>query len=181
MWRELAEHGGCLSWATVREPKVHHGRQEERMVWAWADPEILRIVGCSGERGEPWPHLRQICRVERRRTKMRQGQPVAAPEIEVSYAITSAPPERADAHLLQQVLRGHWGIENRLHYVRDMAWDEDRSQVRSGAAPQTLAAVRNLALALLRRVGCANVTAALRTNAGRPQRAVDLVLGRKSV
>jgi hypothetical protein len=168
-----------MSWATVREPKVQHGRQEERMVWAWTDPEILGRVGCAGAVGRPWPHLGQICRVERRRTQVRRGQAVRATEIEVSYAITSAPPDQADAHVLQQVLRGHWGIENKLHYVRDLAWDEDRCQVRSGAAPQTLAAGRNLALALLHQRGCTNVTAALRTNAGRPQRAVDLVLGRK--
>jgi hypothetical protein len=60
--------------------------------------------------------------------------------------------------------------------VRDVVWDEDRSQVRSGAAPQVLAATRNLAAALLRRAGYRTVAPALRTLAARPADAVHLVL-----
>ena len=77
---------------------------------------------------------------------------------------------------LAAALRGHWGIENRAHWVRDVVFDEDRSQVRSGAAPQVLAAGRNLAIALLRRAGYGCIAAALRTLAGRPACAVQLVL-----
>jgi hypothetical protein len=66
-------------------------------------------------------------------------------------------------------------IENKLHYVRDVTFDEDRSQVRSGAAPQATAACRNLALALLRRAGHANIAAATRTFAGRSGTAIALV------
>ena len=73
-------------------------------------------------------------------------------------------------------LRGHWGIENRAHHVRDVVFDEDRCQVRSGAAPQVLAAGRNLAIALLRRAGYPGIAAALRTLAGRPACAVQLVV-----
>jgi hypothetical protein len=76
---------------------------------------------------------------------------------------------------LLALARGHWGIENRLHYVRDVTLAEDRCQVRSGAAPEAFAACRNLALALLRRQGCANIAAALRTNARRPAAAVSLL------
>lgn len=71
--------------------------------------------------------------------------------------------------------RGHWGIENRLHWVRDATFDEDRSQVRSGAAPQATAACRNLAIALLRRPGATNIAATRRTFAGRPRAAIALV------
>lgn len=145
------------------------------MVWAWADPEINRSVGSSGAVGEPWPHVRQICRVERRRLRVRRGQ-VEKTEVEISYAITSAPPERADATRLLQVLRGHWGIENKIHWVRDVTMDEDRCQVRTGAAPQAFAACRNLALTLLRRAGHDNIAAAQRTYAGRPGAAVRLLL-----
>ena len=97
-------------------------------------------------------------------------------EHEVSYAITSAAPERADATVLLRTIRGHWGIENRTHYVRDVTFDEDRSQIRSGAAPQAFAASKNLAIALLRRQGWINIAAAiplLRGSAGsccRPRR-----------
>jgi len=123
----------------------------------------------------PWPHVRQICRVERRRLLVRRGQ-VYKTQVEVTYAISSAPPERADATRLLRVLRGHWGIENKVHWVRDVTMDEDRCQVRSGAAPQAFAACRNLALTLLRRAGHENIAAALRTNSGRPHSAVNLVL-----
>ena len=137
-------------------------------------PEINQAVGSSGEVGEPWPHVQQICRVERRRQVLRGGQ-VIKTEVEVSYAITSAPPERADARRLLDGLRGHWGIENKTHWVRDVTMDEDRCQVRSGAAPEVFAACRNLALALLRRAGHANIAAAQRTYAGRPRDAVRLL------
>ena len=99
----------------------------------------------------------------------------------MTYAVTSLPPERADARTLLGHLRGHWGIENKTHWVRDVTFDEDRSQVRTGAAPQVMAAMRNLVLALLRRAGHANIAAALRTYPGRPADAVTLILsgGRK--
>jgi hypothetical protein len=96
--------------------------------------------------------------------------------VEVSYAISSVTPTEADAKGLLSLKRGYWGIENNLHWVRDVTLDEDRSQVRSGAAPQVFAACRNLALALLRRHKADNMAAALRTCAGRPWMAVALVL-----
>ncbi len=161
----------------AREPKARHGRREVRRLWALADPEVNRYAGSSGEHGTPWPHLRQVCRVERERVLVRRGQ-VVKREIEVGYAITSSPPERADAAALLRDLRGHWHIENGAHYVRDVIFDEDRCQIRSGAAPQAMAACRNLVLALLRGRpgGCPNIAAALRTYAARPRDAVTLVL-----
>lgn len=161
---------------TVRAPKRRHGRDEVRLLWALADPVVLRGAGAHGTVGAPWPHLAQVARVERRRTVYRRGQ--VHPMVEVTYAITSLPPARADARTLLGHLRGHWGIENKTHYVRDVTFDEDRSQVRTGAAPQAMAAVRNLVLALLRRAGHPNIAAALRTYAGRPADAVALILPR---
>jgi hypothetical protein len=162
----------------VREPKRRHGRDEVRLLWALADPLVLRGAGAHGRAGEPWPQLAQVARVERRRTVYRRGR--AHSMGEVTYAITSLPPARADARTLLGHLRGHWGIENRIHWVRDVTFDEDRSQVRTGAAPQVMAATRNLVLALLRRAGHANIAAALRTYAGRPADAVTLLLGGQS-
>jgi hypothetical protein len=77
--------------------------------------------------------------------------------------------------MLLRPIHGHWGIEHRTHYVPDVAFDEDRSHLRSGAAPQAFAASKTLAIALLRRRGWANIAAALRCSAGRPTRAVALV------
>ena len=116
-----------------------------------------------------------MLRVERQRLLLRAGA-VVKREREVTYAITSRPPPQAAAPQLARHLRGHWGIENRAHYVRDVVFDEDRCQVRSGAAPQVLAASRNLAIALVRRAGYPSVAPALRTLAGRPAAAVRLVL-----
>lgn len=116
-----------------------------------------------------------MCRIERRRALWRGGH-VVEETVEVSYAITSLPPEQADAARLLRVLRSHWGIENRMHWVRDVTFDEDRSQVRVWAAPQVLAALRNLTLALLRRARCWAIAAMRRTLAGRPYQAAQLVL-----
>jgi hypothetical protein len=159
----------------AREPKARHGRREARRLWVLADPEVNAYAGSSGDHGTPWPHLQQVCRVERARTLVRAGR-VIKREVEVGYAITSAPPERADAAALLRDLRGHWAIENGGHWVRDVTFDEDRCQIRSGAAPQAFAACRNLAIALVRRRGGDNIAAALRTHAGRPATAVALVL-----
>ncbi len=144
-----------------------------RRLWTLADPVVLRGAGVHGTVGTPWPHLAQVGRVERQRTVYRRGQ--VHPMMEVTYAITSLPPERADARTLLGHLRGHWGIENTTHWVRDVTFDEDHSQVRTGAAPQGMAALRNLVLALLRRAGHANIAAACRTYAGRPRTAIALV------
>jgi hypothetical protein len=141
------------------------------MLWALTDPALNACAGEAGIHGTAWPHLRQVCRVERRRIAVRTG----VVEREVTYAVTSRSPERADAGVLLAALRDHWGIENRLHWVRDVTFDEDRSQIRTGAAPQATAACRNLALALLRRAGAANIAAACRTYAGRPRAAIALV------
>jgi predicted transposase YbfD/YdcC len=168
---ELAALGGGLTAMTVHEPKVRHGRRESRMLWALADPALNARAGDAGTQRAPWPHLAQVCRVERRRIDVQTG----ARAVTVSYAVTSAAPHRAHAGRLLEVTRGHWGIENRLHWVRDVTFDEDRSAVRSGAAPQVCAACRNLAIALVRRTGATNIAAATRTYAGRPRTAIALV------
>ncbi len=166
---------------TARDPKVRHGRREVRTLWAISHPGVLRWLGSTGTHRTPWPHARQLCRLERRRTPVRRGVPTGPPSVEVAYFVTSLPPERADAAALLRYQRGHWGIENRLHHVRDVTFDEDRSTVRSGAAPQAMAACRNLAIALLRRAGLANIAAGLRTYAGRPAAAVHLVTSSRSL
>jgi len=151
--------------------KAQHGRYERRILWALADPAQNARIGDSGSLGQPWPHVQQLCRIERRRICQRTGEI----ETEVTHAITSLAAAQASAEDLLAFARGHWRIENKLHYVRDVTLDEDRCQVRSGAAPEAFAACRNLAIALLRRRGCNNIAAALRTNARRPAAAVHLV------
>ncbi len=92
-----------------------------------------------------WPGAQQICRFTRQRTLNGQTS------IEIALAITSLTRLRADAPKLLQLAREHWSIENRLHYVRDVSMGEDACRVRSGHAPRLLAALRNLAIGLIRR------------------------------
>ena len=87
--------------------------------------------------------------------------------VEVQYLITSVPRHRAGAATLLGWTRGHWGIENRLHYVRDVTMGEDANRTRVGSGPQVLAAIRNLALSELRLEKVTNIAAGLRRNAAR--------------
>lgn len=86
----------------------------------------------------------------------------SSPRTEVIYGITSLDAECADPARLSMLVRGHWQVENRLHWVRDVAFDEDRSQVRTGHGPQVMACLRNLAISLLRLAGESNIAAGLR-------------------
>jgi predicted transposase YbfD/YdcC len=93
--------------------------------------------------GSKWKGLKQGFRITRERTV--KGQKT----VEVAYGITSLSAEQADAGALLTILRDHWQIENGLHYVRDVTLGEDACRVRSGTAPQVLAAIRNAAIHLL--------------------------------
>lgn len=145
------------------------------MLWALTDPVLTARAGEAGTHGTAWPHRAQVCRVERQRVHVDTGLIQRA----VSYAVTSRAPERAAAARVLATLRGPgalWArIENTRHWVRDVTCDEDRAQLRSGAAPHATAACRNLALALLRRAGHPTLAAATRTDAGRPRAAIALV------
>jgi predicted transposase YbfD/YdcC len=103
-----------------------------------------------------WPYLQQVCRIVR--TTRRNGVETT----ETDYAITSVPCEQADAKQLLDWWRGHWGIENRVHYVRDVTLGEDACRIRKAAAPQILAALRNAVVSMLRLEGNTNIAAALR-------------------
>ncbi len=92
-----------------------------------------------------WPGVQQICRLTRQRTIKGQTS------VEIEMAITSLSRLSANAEKLLAIARAHWSIENRLHYVRDVSLGEDACRVRSGHAPQNFAALRNLAIGLIRR------------------------------
>jgi len=136
-----------------------HGRVEFRRLEA-----TDALTGWSD-----WPGLAQVCRLRRTRTvRGKKGT-------QELFAVTSLPPSRASARRLLNIARAHWGIENRLYWVRDESFGEDACRVRSGAAPQVLAAVRNAVLRLLRAAGAVNVAAALRRHAAVPAEAVTLL------
>jgi hypothetical protein len=96
--------------------------------------------------------------------------------VEVAYVITSADHRAAPPAVLAAWVQGHWGIENRTHWVRDVVYDEDRSQVRTGSAPQVMATLRNIAISLLRLSGATSIAAALRHYAARTERPIALLL-----
>jgi hypothetical protein len=81
--------------------------------------------------------------------------PIRRPE--TVSGITSRTAQQANPADLLAQHRGHWQIENREHYVRDRTYDEDRSQVRTGSAPQVIATMRNIAISLLRLAGWTNI------------------------
>jgi len=88
----------------------------------------------------------------------------------IVYAITSLAHQQASPARLADILRGHWQIENGLHWVRDVTFGEDASRVRTGTAPQVLACLRNLVIGALSRAGPVNIAAALRHHARDPRR-----------
>ncbi len=118
-----------------------------------------------------WPGLAQVFRLERRIVDTRTGEVGR----EVVYGLTSLATDRADAKAVLGLLRGHWTIENRCHWVRDVTYDEDRSQARTGAIPQVMAALRNLAISLLRLAGCTAIAPATRRLAALPWHALALL------
>jgi predicted transposase YbfD/YdcC len=95
---------------------------------------------------------------------------------ETVCAITSLERKRGSAERLLAIARGHWKIENKLHWVRDLSLGEDGCRVRTGEAPEILAAIRNAGLWLLRVSGLTNIAAALRRHAAKPLEAVGLVM-----
>ncbi|TFH65031.1 MAG: ISAs1 family transposase [Gemmatimonadales bacterium] len=125
-----------------------HGRVENRQIWVSSD-----LAGYLD-----FPHCQQVFRIERTVTKL-DGTPMRH---EVVFGVTSLRAAEGSPRRLLELNRGHWGIENRLHWVRDVTFDEDRSQVRKGAGAQAMAALRNLTIGLLRRAGATNIAAALR-------------------
>ena len=100
---------------------------------------------------------------------------------ETSYIITSLSKEEASPRRLLRLIRGHWGIENRVHWVRDVTFDEDRCQVRCDSGPQVMAALRNCVIGVLRLTGVRNIAAARRTLAWHAERAIALVTSRKRI
>jgi predicted transposase YbfD/YdcC len=138
-----------------------HGRIEQRRLQT---SDVL--VGYSD-----WPGLAQVFQLERQVIRKKTGE---VREDRVA-GVTSLPPERADAVRLLGLVRGHWHIENQSHWVRDVTFDEDRSQVRCGNLPQVLAALRNTVIGLMRQAGHTNIAATCRRFAAQPALALALM------
>jgi predicted transposase YbfD/YdcC len=114
----------------------------------------------------------QVARLERRTKDLKSGKS----REEVVYLITSLRPEQASPQRLLELNRGHWEIENRLHWIRDVVFAEDLSQVRTGAGPRMMATLRNLTISLLRlSQGRPCIAKAVRNLAARPHLAMGML------
>jgi predicted transposase YbfD/YdcC len=127
------------------------------------------LVAASAD-GLDFPGARQIARIIRT-TRDLGGQKTGK---EIAYIITSLPPSLATPADLAGYVRGHWRIEAH-HFVRDMTFEEDASQVSTGHLPRVMATFRNLIISLLRLSGSTNLAASLRYNARRAHRPLELL------
>ncbi|MEU5905325.1 ISAs1 family transposase [Micromonospora sp. NPDC047467] len=144
-----------LPWRAVpdafRDTDRGHGRREIRTVKA------LTI-----STGIDFPHAAQALQIRRRRRRLDQPKRFTT---ETIYAITDLRVHEAKPAQLATWIRGHWNIENKIHWVRDVTYDEDRSQIRTGTGPEVMAALRNAAIGALRAAGTTNIAAANRHHA----------------
>jgi len=153
-------------WLLGPQPRAHtvdlgHGRIEHRAITTSSV-----MAGYS-----TWPGLEQVFRLERTREAKTTGER----EHEVVFGITSLKAREAGPEALLQLVRQHWTIENRSHWVRDVTFDEDRSQAHVGAIPHVMAALRNTAIGLMREIGETNIAAACRRFAAQPWQALALL------
>lgn len=145
----------------VKTCDVGHGRHDHRRLERRSATHLPHL----------WPGLQQAMRRETESWNSTTG----AYRHEVTYAVTSLSPTQASAATLETSWRGHWTIENRVHYVRDVTFLEDACQVAKGNAPQVLAALRNGLLNQFRLDGWTNIAQALRHVAARVSRALRCV------
>ena len=140
----------ALPWAQVPlthadPPEQAHGRIETRTL------KTLTVA-----RGIGFPYLRQVVEITRERLVIVTG----VRTVEVVYAICNVAFEQARHATIAAWLRQHWGIENSVHWARDVTFDEDRSTVRAATAPQAMATLRNTAINLHRLAGADNIAEA---------------------
>ncbi|WP_311445630.1 ISAs1 family transposase [Frankia nepalensis] len=154
----------ALPWTKVRTvsrtTSRGHGRLERRTVKA---TEIRA--------GIDFPHALQAIQITRRRQPL-TGGPATTQTV---HAVTSLPTHQASPALLAALARGHWTVENQLHWVRDVTYDEDHHRARTGNAPQVMASLRNLAITILRLTGASNIAHALRHHARHPERPLETI------
>jgi predicted transposase YbfD/YdcC len=161
----LHQQLAALPWRAVpdaaRDTGREHGRREIR---------TLKILTVST--GIGFPHAAQALQIRCRRHRLDEPKRFTT---ETVYAITNLRIHEAKATQLAAWIRGHWHIENKLHWVRDVTYDEDRSQIRTGTGPQVRAALRNAAIGALRAAAITNIAAANRHHARDSSRPLALL------
>lgn len=147
----LHQHLKQLPWRDV--PLLDRARATEH-----GSDEIRRVKTCTVTRGLGFPHAAQAVQIVLRRRTVAAGTVT----LERAYAVTDLTAEQADAPENARRVREHWGIENKIHHMRDTTFAEDASRVRTGTTPRATAELRNLAIGALRLTGCDNIAAGLR-------------------
>ena len=146
-------------------PDKGHGRRENRTLESTTSLNVfVRQLG--------WTSVQQVFRLTRQRTSRDRATGREKTTVEVSYGITDLTRTQANAYDLLDHTRNHWGIENRLHWVRDVTFGEDASRVRGPNAPQIFSAVRNAVINALRLDKVDNLAATLRSFAWQTRRAL---------
>jgi len=151
--------------------EVPVGDQTRDRGHARAERRTVRVTAVAT--GLLFPHAAQAVQIIRRRRPLTGKKRWST---ETVYAVTSLDATQASPADLADIIRGHWTIEDRLHWVRDVVFDEDRSQVRTRNGPRTMASLRNLAVTVLRLAGVTNIAAALRHHARRPNRPLQTIM-----
>ena len=139
-----------------------HGRRESRSIKTCAIAEELG--------GIAFPHARLAIRVHRRRKQSGKRE-----TRESVYAVTSLDAHQAGPADLAAAIRGHWGVENSSHHIRDVTFAEDASTVHTGNAPRAMATLRNLAIGVLKILGADNIAKTTRAIRDEPQRALPIL------
>jgi predicted transposase YbfD/YdcC len=157
-------HRRCkaMPWKKIRATSTldrAHGRRVRRTIKVAAAPELL-----------DFPHAVQVAQLRRTRTI------AGKKSVEVVYIITSMPPSQASPEQIATWVQGHWGIENKLHWVRDVVFAEDLSTVRTGSGPRVMATLRSTAISLLRLTGTNDIATATRHHARDATRPAKLLL-----
>ena len=159
LWAEL----DALDWKSV--PVQHateekgHGRRERR---------TIQVMDAPAHIAKRFPHARQVALIERyvtRTVRVRKGKRWVKKAIKSAVAvfiITSLDAREAAPGHLAGYVRGHWTIENKVHWVRDVTFREDASRVRTGSRPRIMATLRNLAIGLIRQAGYTKIAATIR-------------------
>lgn len=140
---------------------IGHGRLEERTITVSDELSVHN----------DWPGVSQVFQIDRKITFKKTGKV----QEETAYGVTSLTPQEASAPILMEIIRNHWHIENRSHWVRDVVFGEDGSQVRCGNAPEVMAALRNTVIGLMRSIGKTNIASACREFAAKPMKALELI------
>lgn len=139
---------------------IGHGRTEQRTLEILPAPADVAFPGAA-----------QVFRITRQRVDHATGKQ----ETHTWVGVTDLTTQDATPAQIAALLRGHWHIENRLHWVRDVTYGEDASRVRTGTAPRTMATLRNLAISALRTAGNTNIAQALRAMARDITRPLNLL------